>query len=305
VGTAERVIDTVVQRDGTAPCVVCGNLDFPLPISSPPLDVSLVGAIATDSFDSRNGPYDPTTAGANGHVFSNGDIALSGPILPVTVRGNVTAARSVQEFPPLGNVTVTGATTQFAAPAAFPPVLPCGPPYPPNEGLTGGLYNRATGQLATVGINDVIDFAPGEYCFSAITMVGDGTRLRVSGSTRISLSGPLPSTIIGIVNTTGNAADLRIESSIQSPIPVLPGIVPALAILGAGSNVAAVVNAPQAIVIVGGVPGVLTPVPNFFGQIIGGMVPTILASQLHYDEALDSPRLYRRGWRELRDYPPA
>jgi hypothetical protein len=301
VGTAERVIDMVVQRDGTAACVVCGNIDFPLPIVLPPLDVSLLGSVLLDSYDSRDGPYSPATATNHGNVFSNGDVSLTGTVaLPVNVKGTVTAARSVQKLPPiLQNVIVTGGTTQFAPPVEFPPVLPCGPPYPPNTGLSGGLYDRATGILVDVGVNDVISFAPGEYCFSAIVMAGVNSTLRVTGPTRISLT--LPSTIVGIVNTTGTAANLRIESSVTSPLPILPGIVPALTIVGVGGNVAMVVNAPQAIVAFA---GVLTP--NFFGQIIGGMVPNLLIAQMHYDESLgEVPRLYRRGWRELREYPPA
>lgn len=297
VGTAERVIDTVIQRDGTAACVVCGNINFPLDALIPPLDVALTGQILTDSYDSRNGPYNPGTAGANGHVFSNGDISMiGGPVglLPVTVRGNVTAANTILR---LLTVNVTGAITPNAPPVEFPPVLPCGPPYPPNTGLSGGLYNRATGTLINVGVNDVITFAPGEYCFSAIVMAGLGSTLRVTGPTRISLT--LPSTIVGIINTTNVPANLRIESSVTSPLPILPGIIPALAIVGVGGNLSMVVNAPQAIV---GFAGVTT---DFFGQIIGGMVPNLLIGQLHYDESLASPRLYRRGWRELRDYPPA
>ena len=97
----------------------------------------------------------------------------------------------------------------------------------------------------------------------------------------------------------GVAANLRIESSIQSPIPLAPGVIPALAIVGVGGDLAMVVNAPQAIVAFTGV------TTNFYGQIIGGMIPDLLITRLHYDDALNSPRLYRRGWRELRDYPPA
>lgn len=300
VGTAERVIETVVQRDGTAPCVVCGNVNFPLPVTVPPLDVSLTGAILTDSYDSRDGPYVAANAHNNGHIFSNGDIDLTGTVaLPVTVKGNVTAGATVQQLPPLlQNINITGATTQNAAQVTFPPVLPCGPPYPPNTGLSGGIYHRATGILMDVGVADTITFAPGEYCFSAIVMGGAGSTLQVTGPTRISLT--LPSTIVGVVNTTNIAANLRIESSVVSPLPILPGIVPALAIVGVAGNVSMVIDAPQAIV---SFAGVLTP--HFYGQIIGGMVPNLLIGQLHYDESLNNPRLYRRGWRELRDYPPA
>lgn len=290
VGSAERVIETVVERDATAPCVLCGNTDFLLPV----LDVALGPVITTDSFDSRIGPYDPAAALSNGHVVSNGDISLIGALgSGITLNGNVTASRSILE---LLQVDVTGSTTANAPPTAFAPVLPCGPPFPPNTGMSGSgyVYDRALGTLVGA-VNSVIDFAPGEYCFSAIVMAG-GSTLRVSGPTRISTT--LPSTLVGIVNTTGVASNLRFESSVTSPIPILP-IVPALLIVGVGGNISMVINAPNAVV---GFAGVTT---NFFGQIIGGMIPSLLIAELHYDESLNSPRLFRRGWRELRAYPPA
>lgn len=299
VGTAERVIETIVERDPTAQCVLCGNRAFPLPLVNI-IDLAMVGQVTTDSYDSREGPYDPLTAGNNGHVIGNGAISLvGGPVglLPVTVKGNVRASSNVVS---LLTVNVTGSVTQNAPQTYFPPVAPCGPPYPPNTGVTGQfIYNRATGTLIDVGINATIDFAPGEYCFSSIMMLGIGSRIRVSGPTRISLTGPLPSTIAGIVNTTGKAADLRIESSIESPLPVPPGIFPALTLAGVAGDVSMVVNAPQAIVTFAAV------ATNLTGQIVAGYLPTLPLGRLTYDTALDSPRLYRRGWRELRDYPPA
>lgn len=299
VGGAERVIETIVERDHTAPCVLCGNLAFPLPLVNI-IDVAMVGQVSTDSYDSRLGAYNPLTAQPNGHVIGNGAISMvGGPLglLPVNVRGNVTAGANVVR---LLTTTVTGAVTQNAPQTYFPPVPACGPPYPPNTGMSGALiYNRATGTLIDVGVGATIDFAPGEYCFSSITMLGVGSRIRISGPTRISLTGPLPSTIAGIVNTTGSASNLRIESSIVSPLPVLPGIIPALTFAAVAGNLSAVIYAPQAIVTFAAV------ATNFTGQIVAGYLPTLPLGQLHYDEALNSPRLYRRGWREVRDYPPA
>jgi hypothetical protein len=300
VGTAERVIETVVQRDATAPCVVCGMVDFPLDITVPPLDVALSGAILTDSYDSRDGPYAALSARDNGHLFSNGDVSLTGTsALPVTVKGNVTAVNAIQKFPAvLQDIDVSGVETPNAPALEVAAVLSCGPPYPPNSGVSGGTYTQATGILSDGGVATTITVAPGEYCFSAILMNNPNSSLRVTGPTRISLT--LPSTIVRVVNTTNVAANLRVESSVVSPLPAPPAIVPALTIVGDASSVSMVVNAPHAIVSFAGL-----PTAHFYGQIIGGMVPNLLIEQLHYDEALDNPRLYRRGWRELRNYPPA
>lgn len=292
VGSAERILDLTVHRDATAPCVLCGAVDLPIL----PLDVALAAGVRTDSFDSRDGPYAVATAGSHGHVVSNGDITLTGALLlPVTVKGNVTASRSiVTVLPP---VTVTGTKTQNAPEIDFPPVLPCGPPYPPNDGISGGFYNRATGVLVNVGVNDVIDLAPGDYCFSAITMGGAST-LRVSGPTHISLT--LPSVFVGVVNTTGAAGNLRVSSSVASPVPILPGAIPAIAFVGVGGQVSMAIDAPTGLVALAGV-------ADFYGQIIGGILPNVglpLPVNLHYDDALDNPGVYRVGWRELRNDPP-
>jgi hypothetical protein len=297
IGTAERVIETIVERDPTAPCVLCGNRAVPgaLPI----IDIAMVGEITTDSYDSRDGPYDPDTAANNGHVLGNGAISMVGGaagLQPVTVRGHVTAEQ--HRRPGVDHHGHRRGDPERAA-DILRPVAPCGPPYPPNAGITGQfVYHRASGTLIDVGINATIDFAPGEYCCSSITMLGAGSTIRVSGPTRISLTGPLASTIAGIVNGTGKPADLRIESSVVSPLPA-PGIVPALTLTGIAGNVSMVINAPQAVVTFAAV------ATNLTGQIVAGYLPTLPLGRLTYDTALDSPRLYRRGWREVRDYPPA
>ena len=169
----------------------------------------------------------------------------------------------MQKLPPvLQTVTVTGGMTQFAPPVEFPPVMPCGPPYPPNTGITGQLYNRATGTLVDVGVGAMIYFAPGEYCFSSI-QIAVGSTIRVTGPTRISLTAPEHHRRNR--QHDRQRGDLRIESSIVSPLPMPPGIVPALTIVGVAGNVSMVINAPRAIVTFAAV------ATSFFGQIVAGM----------------------------------
>lgn len=291
VGRAQRTVEVVIERDPLFPCVLCGNLDFPIV----PLDIALVGAIRTDSYNSNVAPYNAGTAGVNGHVFSNGDISLATDILgllPINIRGNVTAAHSILQ---LGAITVTGAKTQFAPPVEFPPVAPCGPPYPPNEGLSGGLYNQTLGTLINVGLNDVITLEAGDYCFSTILMTGFSS-LRVNGPVRIFVTGP--STIAGIVNTTNVPANLQVYSSVTNLIPAVP-IVPGLGltIVGVNAQTAMSVYAPNAIVTFAGV-------NDFYGAIVGGMIPNVGIGRMHYDDALLNPRLRRLNWREARNYLP-
>jgi hypothetical protein len=283
-GRAERVIEAIIEREPSFTCVLCGARDFPLL----PIDITLAGSALTDSFNSNVGPYNVGTAGTSGHIQSNGGVSMAGlSLLPFNVRGNVTASDAVVQL----FTNVTGTVTQFAQPVAYPAVPPCGPPYPANTGMSGGLYTRSLGTLVSIG-NNVIDLAPGDYCFSSITMAGLSS-LRVTGATRIFLT--QPSTLLGITNTTNVASNLRIYSSVTSPIPPLP-IVPALTING-GAQAAMAVYAPDAVVEFAGL-------TDFYGSVVGAIIPTIGISNMHYDQALQSPPIKLVGWRELRNYVP-
>jgi hypothetical protein len=285
IDAAERVVEAVVERDHAFQCVLCGNGDF----AAVPADVDLVGPIDTDSYNSDDGAYDPGTAGARGHIQSNGNIALNGaPSLPITVRGNVTARGSIAEGL---EVDITGTTTELAAPVEYLPVAPCGPPFPPNDGITGGLYTQALGTVVNTDANEVIDLAPGDYCFSRIDM-GGSSSLRVSGLTRIYLTEP--STIRGLVNTTNVAANLRIYSSVRSPDVATPP--PGLEIIG-GAQVAAAIYAPESVV-------TFTGISDFYGAAVGAVLPNVGIARLHYDEALERPGVRLIAWRELRNYVP-
>jgi hypothetical protein len=230
------------------------------------------------------------TASALGHIQSNGGISMSGVALiaPVNIRGNVTASDTVVQ---IGDVT-TGTVTQFAPPVEYPPVAPCGPPFPANAGISGGLYSQTLGTLVNVGVNDVITLDPGDYCFSSIIMAGAST-LQITGPTRIYLT--LPSTIRGVVNTTNVGSNLRIYSSVTSPLPPL-AIVPGLVVAGAVAP-SMVVYAPDAVVN-------FTGITDFFGSAVGAIIPTVGIAAMHYDQALQNPPVELVGWRELRNYIP-
>lgn len=286
-GKAERVIEAIIQRDPALQCVLCGARN----ILGLPVGIALVGSVVTDSYNSDVAPYSVGTASALGHIQSNAGITMSGVplVAPVTVRGNVTASNTVLS---LLNVTVMGAVNQFAPSVEYPPVAPCGPPYPANNGISGGLYNQTLGTLVNVGVNDVITLDPGDYCFSSIVMAG-ASSLRVTGETRIYLT--LPSTILGIVNTTNVPSNLRIYSSVRSPIPPLP-VIPGLVIAGAVAP-SMVVYAPDALLN-------FTGITNFYGSAVGSTIPLVGIGAMHYDQALQSPPVELVGWRELRNYVP-
>ncbi len=297
VAGARRTVEMRIERDPVYPCVLCGNLDFPFL----PADVALVGGFSTDSYDSRNGSYSAISAGEEGHVRSNGSVTMSGALLaPIAVAGDVVAVKDVLTLLP--PVSVSGNVAQFAGAQYYAPVAPCGPPYPANEGISGGLYDRTTGILLNVGLADVIRLQggtsdqPREYCFSSILMTGV-SQLQVDGPVHIRLTGL--STILGVVNMTSIPADLRVSTSVTQPLPFLP-VNPGLVIGNVAGQLSMVVDAPNALVAFVGV------LDDYFGQIVAGVPPvTGVAASMHYDEALQVPRVYRRGWRELRNHPPS
>ena len=96
------------------------------------------------------------------------------------------------------------------------------------------------------------------------------------------------------MNTTGVPSDLRIFSSVASPVP-LP-IVPGLAIAG-GAQAAMAVYAPDSIVTFAGL-------GDFYGAVVGGMMPDVEIARMHYDAALANPEVRQVSWREMRRSPP-
>lgn len=275
-GRAERVVEAIIQREPPFQCVLCGAQNFP-----PPIDVTIVGALLTDSFNSDVAPYNVGTATASGNIQSNGGINIDGTV-PVNIRGSVTASDAVVQ---VNSPTVTGGVIQNAPPVTYPPVAPCGPPYPANPGITGGSYNQALGTLVNVG--PTLELAPGDYCFSSITMTGAGSTLRITGPTRIYLT--LLSKILGVVNTTNVASNLRIFSSVVSTVPDLR--------VSGGVNAAMAVYAPNTVVDLAGI-------TDFYGAIVGANFSNVGITKLHYDQELQNPPVEMVSWRELRNYVP-
>ena len=127
-GKAERVIEAIIQRDPALQCVLCGARNFPLL----PIDITLVGALSTDSFNSDVAAVlSRYLHGLRAHPEQrrHQHERRAAP-RAVNIRGNVTASDNVLS---LLNVNVTGAVTQTRHRWSIPPVAPCGPPYPANR----------------------------------------------------------------------------------------------------------------------------------------------------------------------------
>jgi len=153
----------------------------------------LEDGVFVDSYDSALGNYDPSTAGAEAHIGSNGDIKL---LTGNTVRGNAQAGGAVPP-PGLGSI-ITGTITESAPPVTFPPVDTT-PPSPPAPNL-----NVAAGSTKTL--------SAGTHYFNAITL-GSGATLNITGPVVIYMTGDFHAQGGAKINATGKPTDLLIFSS--------------------------------------------------------------------------------------------
>jgi len=156
----------------------------------------LEDGVFVDSYDSALGNYDPSTAGAEANIGSNGNIAL---LTGNTVKGNAQAGGTVT----LGaGSTITGTTTAPAPPVTFPPVDTT-PPTPPSPSLT-------------VTAGSTVTLSAGTYYFNAITLE-TGATLNITGPVVIYMTGTFHAQGGAMINATAASTrkptDLLIFSS--------------------------------------------------------------------------------------------
>lgn len=173
------------------------------------LGLSLVGLedrVVVDSYDSALGDYDPLTAGAKGHIHSNGDITL---LTNNTVKGNALAGGTVT----LGaGSTITGTATA-GGPSATVVTDISYPAY--NSDPTGiappGAYDTSTYDL-TVAPGQTVTLAPGTYSFNQITLK-TGAMLAMTGPVVIYMTGRFYANTGAVVNTSKIPANLMLISA--------------------------------------------------------------------------------------------
>jgi len=190
-------------RNCTAPVRATSRVEVRVQPGSPfkyafyGLGVTLLeDGVLVNSYDSSLGNYDPSTAGAEANIGSNGNIAL---LTGNTVRGNAQAGGTVT----LGaGSVITGTTTAPAPPVTFPPVDTT-PPSPPALDLS--VANGATATLNA-----------GTYHFNAITL-GTGATLNITGPVVIYMTGTFHAQGGAMINATAPSTrkptDLLIFSS--------------------------------------------------------------------------------------------
>jgi hypothetical protein len=272
VGGAERVVMAAVGGTTRFPYALFGR-DF----------VTLGGGATTDSYDSRIAPYNAFTVGSRGDVRTNGDITLNGG--STIVHGNATQSSASS----IGD-TVTGTKTTGApnvtAPCGTPPA--CGPPYSSAVGITGGSYIPGTGVLK--GNGATVTLASGTYCFSSIDFTTPGSKLSVSSPVTINITGSVDFGGGAFANTTGNPANLLLNSSCNGSCGGTEGI-----ILTGNAQAYMAVYAPLATVKFSGG-------ADFWGAVFAASVKNTGGTTLHYDQALQGLLCTTgiSGWHEVR-----
>jgi MBG domain (YGX type) len=256
------------------------------------LTVGVAGFVGLDSVsisstsalvDSYQGPapYSSTSATKQAEVLSNGSITIGGAKIYGNVRstagsvtltkdslvtGNVTAGTTVSN----NNGTVQGKITQNQpVPKINAPLPAACSPYSSTSGVSGGTftYSKSTGDLSITKGKATI--ANGTYCFHNVSLSG-GSTLNLTGPVVLNLTGILNTSGGSIVNTTNNAANLKISSSYTGSSGV--------SVSGGTSTYFSIYAPGTAVSISGGSP--------VFGAILGKSFTSAGNSKHHYDTAL-------------------
>jgi hypothetical protein len=244
--------------------------------------VTVGGTATTDSFDSRNGPYDPATnSGSNGNIGTNGTAVgaadLNGGSL--FIDGQISVGPGVD--PP--ESIVDGFNPALIS--ANPPVV-SQPEYPlPEVKIPQGVTcNDLSLQGSTVWTLS----SPGTYCFR---------NLHVKGGATLTSDGPVTIYLTESLNFEG-----------ESTIGVVNDPTKFLFLMASGSNVTiggaiegeaqmfAAMYGPDATIAIAGD-------AIIYGSVIGNNVSMAGDSRLHYDEALaDMDTLSNEGIVTLRSW---
>ena len=220
------------------------------------------GNALTDSYDSRNGSYNPSTARSNGSIGTNG---VSSGIIEVEgnarVKGNAVVgpgADVTQAIQIAGNGRIDGTRTAATAPVTLDPVQ-----------IPTGLIDQ--GSLRATG-NDTVTRTGGTYWFSTIKIDGNG---------KVNFTGPATVYVTGKVEISGNGI-----GSAQSLPPNL--IIKVKSAQGEGGDSVKIsgnagffgaIYAPNSEVKVSGN-------ANIYGALVGNTIEQEGNGKVHYDEAL-------------------
>jgi Flp pilus assembly protein TadG len=233
--------------------------------------IKMNGVTTTDSYDSRAGPYDPNSPGANGDIVSNGPITLVGQ---AQVNGDANPGPDDQ-VNMTSNAGVTGNTEPLPEELVFPPVDPG--PYAAannNAALPPSVYTAGTRDF---NLNGAFTLAGGstdyvKYYFNNFT-VGAQAKLTVTGKVEICVTGQFK-IAGGVTTANNNPGNFRIRVAGPGDVSI-----------SGTSDLYADVYAPEAPCTFNGLGNPRNPL-GLFGTLVGKSLTVNGNSDLHYDEAL-------------------
>ena len=268
------------------------------------------GDLATDSYDSRLGPYagqatnsDAGGAYANtkGSVGSNMDIRITGTA--GYIRGNAIPG-------PLSTVEMSGSPTIYGD--TLPRRTDMTVPDPDLADFEAAMATNDNGNIIAIGGGKpaydnrtmslvasgsrIVELPGGTYFFKDVRFAG-GSELHVLGPSVIYVTGQFDLGGGTLINVTGTPSSLRVYAH---PYPLPGGSVPlhSEVIFDGSSGTALAVYAPGVDVTVNGTADV-------YGAIVGRNIKATGNARFHYDEALTAFTQYskvnveRLYWKDL------
>jgi len=279
--SARAQVEVVVEEEASPFQFAMLGMDF----------VNLDNRVVVDSYDSALGDYDPDTAGAEGHIHSNGNITL---LTNNTVKGNAQAGGTVScgngsqiGDPPDPTPHPCGSVTELVPAVNFNVVDTSHTT--PNDNSTGifpaEAYDPSTHDL-TVGPGETVTLYAGTYYFNEIAVESNAT-LDVTGPVTIYMTGKFNAQGGAEINASKIPTNLLIFSS------------------GSGMNVIELDAGTGwfygAVYLLNGEFDIDTSDWKFYGSVIAKEVDIDDDVEVHYDVALARAKFrpVAGTWREL------
>ena len=221
--------------------------------------IQMSGNAGTDSYDSRNGPYYPQTAGSDGDVGTNtigghmvmlsGNAQIKGDMM-VGPGGNPTNVITMS-----GHAVIQGSRTAAAAPKVLDPVS-----------VPTGLVDQ--GSLSVSG-NNTVTLGGGSYWYSSLSITGNG---------KVNFTGPATVYVTGNVSISGNG--FGTSQDLPPNLTIQVAGARNVSLTGNG-NFYGAIYAPASDISISGN-------GSLFGAIIGNTLQDSGNGKIHYDQALNT-----------------
>lgn len=214
--------------------------------------IQMSGNAYTDSYDSAKGAYGTSNRSNDGHLRSNGSMALSGN---ATIGGNAVPGPN-QQVTMSGNAKVTGSTTPAAAPATYAPVT-----------APGGA--TSLGALSLSG-NRTRTLTAGTYLVNSISITGNA-RLIINAA-----AGPVNLYVTGNISVAGNG--IANASNLPSNLMIFQSGSSGISFSG-NADFFGTIYAPQS-------PLTISGNGNMFGAFVTSTLQNSGNGGIHFDQAL-------------------